>query len=611
MENTQDNARSRRAVIYCRVSTEKQEQDGESLEYQEEKGRQYADLNDIDVVAVLKEAKSGYIHYTLRQQLTVARQLVRDHMADMIIVFDLRRFSRNFVHSAMIFEEIESHGGEVVSISEKIDNSLTGKLIRSILAWSAESEHEKIVSYANRHWQTRLENNLPMGTGRTPYGRDWGDKDKTFYVVNPEEATARLSIFTMFTELDMSIRAIAHKLTEGGIPAPAAGRGWRVKSTAWQPSTVHKILVDPENIGILQIGKTTKVINDKGKEVRLPNSNLKVIPGGIPAIIPAELYELAQYKLKHNQVDKSRVHLNPEHFLLKSHIFCKTCGYRMGGRYRIYDGVPCGYYQCNKYTNKYDTCPDLPQILAEKVNKLVWQDCCRVFESMELIRETLHANIERELQNLLENTQGKQMIVQLTEEIGFAEQERDKHSHDSYYYNLIDQDIQHKQAKLQKCEEEYRNSASMVQLLDVYRQSVMSFLNFLSTMKGNYQEATFKEKRNTLDVLGVKVYIHPIPEHTDKITHVETDKEWLSLKEAAKLSGIAPGTLSDKGLKGDLKTTKSTKDRRKTLVHRDELNRFLEEQNVRPQHLRDNIEHRVEIDYSPILSGVQSPLRYT
>ncbi len=177
----------KRAVIYCRVSTDKQEQDGESLEYQEDKCRRYAELHDLDVVAVLKEAKSGFIHYSLRDKLTLARQLVRDGMADMIIVFDLRRFSRNFVHSAMTFEEIE-----IVSVSENIDNSLTGKLIRSILAWSAESERHKIVEYANRRWQTRVEVGLPVGTGRSPYGWDWKDKEKTGYVINQEQAAVRM-----------------------------------------------------------------------------------------------------------------------------------------------------------------------------------------------------------------------------------------------------------------------------------------------------------------------------------------------------------------------------------------------------------------------------------
>src|SRR5437762_1009604 len=206
----------KRAVIYCRVSTHKQEQDGESLDYQEDKCRRYAELHELDVVAALRDAESGASHYSLREKLTLARQLVRDGMADMIIVFDLRRFSRNFVHSAMIFEEIESAGAEIVSVSENIDNSLTGKLVRSILAWSAESEREKIVEYANRHWQTRSAQNLPLATGRAPYGWEWADKDKTRYSINKEEAFVRLSVFTTFVDQDMSIRAIAHKLTEDG-----------------------------------------------------------------------------------------------------------------------------------------------------------------------------------------------------------------------------------------------------------------------------------------------------------------------------------------------------------------------------------------------------------
>ena len=55
-----------RAVIYCRVSTDKQEQDGESLEFQEDKCRRYAELHDIDVISILREVKSGFIHYSYR-----------------------------------------------------------------------------------------------------------------------------------------------------------------------------------------------------------------------------------------------------------------------------------------------------------------------------------------------------------------------------------------------------------------------------------------------------------------------------------------------------------------------------------------------------------------
>jgi site-specific DNA recombinase len=66
----------KRAVVYCRVSTDKQEIDGESLDYQEDKCRRYAELHNVDVITVLKEVKSGFIHYSHRHQLPALRLAV-------------------------------------------------------------------------------------------------------------------------------------------------------------------------------------------------------------------------------------------------------------------------------------------------------------------------------------------------------------------------------------------------------------------------------------------------------------------------------------------------------------------------------------------------------
>jgi hypothetical protein len=237
------------------------------------------------------------------------------------------------------------------------------------------------------------------------------------------------------------------------------------------------------------ICKTKTVVSPNGKPARQQNSNIKTIPDGIPAIIPPELYEMAQYKLKHNKVDKSRIHQKPEDFLVKSHIVCQTCGYRMSGRYRIYDGVPVGYYRCSKYNNKYDACPDLTEIMASKVNKLVWSDCCRVFDEIELIRDTIRANIERDVQNFLEHTSGQHQHAQLIQDIAQAEIELDKHAKGSYYHKLVTQDIQPR-------------------------------------------------------------------------THIEADKEWLSLAEAGALAGIDPDILSYRAIRGEFVTVKREESRR-------------------------------------------------
>lgn len=503
------------AVIYCRVSTDKQEQDGESLEYQEEKCRRYAELHDIEVLVVLKEAKSGFIHYSHREQLTLARQMIRDHATDMIIVWDLRRFSRNFVHSAMIFEEIESNGGEIVSVSENIDNSLTGKLIRSILAWSAESEREKILEYSNRRWQTRLELELPIGTGATPYGWKWADADKTKYLIDKEQAAVRFSIFEMFVEMDMSIRSIAHKLTEDDIPTPynwqkPRKKGGAAKKGVWSPSTVHDYLKAPENIGILVLCKQKNAWDEYGKLRRVTNPNKKEIPGGIPAIIPHHLYERAQRKLAANRKDKSHLPQNPEQYLLRGHIYCAVCNHKMSPR----KNMNGHYYYCNKRYSRYDTCPNMPCIKAATADTLVWQECCLLFERLDVIRATLEEEIQRSVQSLLENVQGKEHIIKLQEEITYAKQQQSQFSEETYLYTVITQDIRIKTEQLQRFEEEYTAASHLTAVAATYKDRVTEFLEFLDVMKGEYHKATFAEKRNALDVLGVKVVVLSYDKHS-------------------------------------------------------------------------------------------------
>jgi len=480
----------KRVVIYCRVSTDKQEVDGESLEYQEAKCRSYAELHDMDVVIVLLEAKSGFIHYSLREKLTIARQFIRDGLADVIIVFDLRRFSRNFVHSAMIFEEIESHGGEIVSVSENIDNSLTGKLIRSILAWGAESERHKIVEYANRRWQTRVEAGLPVGVGRSPYGWDWKDKEKIAHVINGEQAAVRVSIFHMFVELDMSLRAIMHKLTEDRVMTPTYAWKFRdeplpdgeirLEYCLWRYTTVRELLMDPENIGILVVCKQKQTIGPDGKRRHEVHPNRREIPDGIPAVISLSTYERAQAKLKTNKADKSHLPLNQEDYLLRGHISCATCGRSMKPRTQKKgrqnkDGTPKDYpyYRCTNLQNKYGACAARTVIRTEPLDEIVWQTCCELFKRTEAVQAALEIQLQDAINTLLEDTTGQRQIKDIEATIALAGKELAKHEKGSYMHNLIELDILRQQEQLARYKEEVGSanvehlSAADYGLLDV------------------------------------------------------------------------------------------------------------------------------------------------
>jgi site-specific DNA recombinase len=601
----------KRAIIYCRVSTDKQEQDGESLEYQEEKCIQYADLHDIDVILILKEAKSGFIHYSHREKLTIARQLVREKMADMIIVWDLRRFSRNFVHSAMIFEEVESAGGMIVSVSENIDNSLTGKLIRSIMAWSAESERNKIVEYANRRWQTRIESGLPVGTGRPPYGWDWKDREKTCYKVDMEEAAVRVSIFHMFVEMDMSLRAIAHKLTEDKILTPFYSKRYRdsspeeeeendpkTKYTVWGYTAIREILKDPANIGILVICKEKQSIGPDGRRKSEPHPNRREVPGGIPAIINPSIYERAQEKLKTHKVEHSHRPLNEEDFLLRGHISCGCCNHMLKPRTQkrgrlTKNGTDKSYpfYICTKMQNKYSMCSELTQIRTSPLDEIVWQECCQLFRRIDMLQAVLEQEVEAAVSALLEDTTGQEQIKEREGLIEFAKNEREKHPEGSYMHTLISQEEQ-----LARFKEELgvRNIAKAT---GSYQQRVADFLEFLNVMRGRYEHATFEEKRNALEVLGVKVIVHE-PVETYGIApgsgQWAEDQEWFTAKEAGRFLGVHARTIHFYKKNG---TIIHYREEPHLLVHRDELLK-LQEKGFLQRNMAEIVKKRIEITYS-------------
>jgi hypothetical protein len=141
------------------------------------------------------------------------------------------------------------------------------------------------------------------------------------------------------------------------------------------------------------------------------------------------------------------------------------------------------------------------------VDKVVWDDCCQLFERLDGIQAKIEQEIARSLAELLEDTRGKEHITALTAAIDHARQERVKHLEGSYYYTLITQDMQAKEEQLRRYQEECGAASTVVAAAERYKERVDDFLNFVNVMRGKYHDATFQEKRNALVVLGVKVFI--------------------------------------------------------------------------------------------------------
>src|SRR5438132_14274434 len=100
----------------------------------------------------------------------------------------------------------------------------------------------------------------------------------------------------MFVELDMSLRAITHKLTEDRILTPTYAKKFqdqpppqdsevKIEHCLWRFTTVRELLKDLENIGILVVCKVKQKIGQDGKRRTEVHQSRKEVPSGRTANI--------------------------------------------------------------------------------------------------------------------------------------------------------------------------------------------------------------------------------------------------------------------------------------------------------------------------------------
>jgi len=116
------------AGIYCRVSTDSQEREGTSLQTQLEACLKYCENKNFEVAYRYSETFSGLS--LERPELDKLRELVRAEAIDIIVCYSLDRLSRDPGHGVIITQELEKHNIKLETVTEDVDNSELGKLIK-------------------------------------------------------------------------------------------------------------------------------------------------------------------------------------------------------------------------------------------------------------------------------------------------------------------------------------------------------------------------------------------------------------------------------------------------------------------------------------------------
>jgi len=211
------------ALIYVRVSSARQAQEGLSLEAQERTLRASAELAGYEVSLFTDSGKSGK-SLSGRQGLRLALEELNSGRASALYVARLDRLARSVSDLLGIVDQAIKHNWRLVLMDLGVDTATPhGRLVLSMLGSVAEFERGLI-----------SERQKDVHAERRSRGDVWGVTKGNL----PETSQEVRALVLELSNKGLSLRAICQELTMHQIPTTRGG-------LAWYPSTVRALLNSP------------------------------------------------------------------------------------------------------------------------------------------------------------------------------------------------------------------------------------------------------------------------------------------------------------------------------------------------------------------------------
>lgn len=316
---------------YTRISDPERE-NGSEVMSQQAGIDEYCEKNGIYIAPHLKfsEAVSGYEgYYKDRKVFKLILEVARRGEFNVLIVYRYDRLARTQHQQAIIIAHLEELGVKVISVMEPYDDSPQGEFMRTISAYIAEKEHNKMVESINRGKRHRVQlHGRLLGTGPGPYGFKYADETRSTYIHNTdtycidedgvEWSEYDVVVYMVNRLLDdgWSLRRIRLSLIEKGIPTRSGKR-------IWGRTTMHGILSNPVIAGRAMCFRY-KTINGNKNNMAPVEEQIVV---KVPAIISEERFNLIQQQFERNRQASVLNNTRPESGLLRAGLVkCGLCG---------------------------------------------------------------------------------------------------------------------------------------------------------------------------------------------------------------------------------------------------------------------------------------------
>jgi site-specific DNA recombinase len=160
------------ALIYCRVSSRKQQREGDGLNSQEHRCRQHAAMRKYPVEKTFLENVSGGLDIVERPALQELLRYLdgrKNSGLHYVVIFDdHKRFARHTEMHLRLRKELERRSARVEYLNFTIEETPEGEFIETMLAAQAQLERQQNGRQTKQKTKARLEKGF--WTFRAPVG---------------------------------------------------------------------------------------------------------------------------------------------------------------------------------------------------------------------------------------------------------------------------------------------------------------------------------------------------------------------------------------------------------------------------------------------------------
>ena len=353
-------------VIYCRVSTTRQGEEGNSLEVQEQRGIELSNKLGLTPI-IFKEVGSGNPLGDKSYLTTDERPVFKKIMSNVkmgnvknLWVDKDDRLTRDKMDLSLISHDFKEYKVSYYigrSKSPKDLSDWTTDLIDNIIVRVKQQYVQDLVERSNQSKRKRFQEGCWM-KGPPPFGYDLKDK---MLVVNKKESKWVKNFFEWYNN-GISVYKIVNRLFKEQVPSPRGGGRWKSE-------TIFKILRNDIYIGLDTYGD---------------------LVGTSPTIIDKKLFNSVQTKYKRMRTE-SRI-INTE-FLLRGLLKCpsgETCGCLGKKKNRKFELYSCIHRQ-RKYKNREDvvTCNFSKSIRRNLLDDFIWDTLCNTLFNSHQFKEDM------------------------------------------------------------------------------------------------------------------------------------------------------------------------------------------------------------------------------